>query len=232
MFRISTFTITLIFGLILSFFSHARDSISSQQQEIERIKTEILELAYSFVGDVDLDGSKQAIIEEKIEELRNYIPHLSMQEKAEKVIGAWRQVWGPYAFDGSDSVPRGMDVNNIYQVIDADGFYYNFAKYNFGPIRSRTFLRGNFEIASDRIDVEFNQTGLILGERDTPMPLLTQKLENREVRAVRFPDFLPPVGIGGALIEIYADDDIRLNYGVIGDDIDSPALFVMERFKQ
>lgn len=224
--------IFLYLGLLLTSLSFAGDSISSQQEEVERIKAEILELAYEFVGDVDADGTKQAVIDDKIDELRNYIPNLSMQERAENAVGAWRQVWGPYAFDGSDSVPRGMDVNSIYQVIDADGFYYNFAKYNFGPITTRTFLRGNFEVTSDLIEVEFNQTGIILGERQTPMPLLTDKLERGEVRAIRFPDFLPPVGISGALIEIYADEDIRLNYGVIGEEVESPALFVMESFKE
>lgn len=223
-------TVSFIFSLLS--FSYAQSDMNVHDREVERIKNEIMNLAKSFTGQVDPDGSKQSRLEDKIEELKSYIPNLSMEERAENAIGAYRQVWGPYAFDGSDSVPRGMDVNNIYQVIDANGFYYNFAKYKFGPVRSRTFLRGNFEVTSDRIEVEFDQTGIILGERQTPMPLLVSKLENREVRAIRFPDFLPPVGISGALIEIYADEDIRLNYGVIGDDIQDPALFVMERFKK
>ena len=203
----------------------------SKSQEINRLKQEILELAYSFEGQADTDGTKQDEIELKIQELLLLVPRLSFQDRAVKAIGAWRQVWGPYAFDDSQTVPDRMDVKNIYQVIKPEGYYYNFAQYKFGNRLVRSFLRGNFEIQNDRIAVEFNRTGLILGSTDVAMPDLVDALENRTVRAVRFPDFLPPSGVRGGLIEIYADEDIRLNYGTVGDNLENPALFVMERWK-
>lgn len=203
----------------------------SKQEEINRLKQDIFELAYRFEGQADVDGTKQDEIELKIQELLELVPRLSFQDRAVKAIGAWRQVWGPYAFDDSQTVPDRIDVKNIYQVIKPGGYYYNFAQYNFGSRVVRSFLRGNFEILDDRIAVEFNRTGLILGSTDTPMPDLVDGLENRTVRAIRFPDFLPPSGIRGGLIEIYADDEIRLNYGTVGDSLDNPALFVMERWK-
>ncbi len=219
----------LIIALFLSITS--ANSFETKQEEITFLKQEILALAYSFEGQADIDGSKQEEIEVKIQELLLLVPRLSFQDRAVKAIGAWRQVWGPYAFDDSQTVPDRIDVKNIYQVIKPEGYYYNFAQYNFGNRLIRSFLRGNFEIRDDRIAVEFNRTGLILGNSDTPMPGLVDGLENRTVRAVRFPDFLPPSGIRGGLIEIYADDEIRLNYGTVGDNLDNPALFVMERWK-
>jgi hypothetical protein len=212
-------------ALCLSLFSA---QASASNEVVQQLKKDIIDLAYSFEGQADPDLSKQAALEEKIDELLNYIPNLTMTEKAIRAIGSWRQIWGPYAFDDSQTVPDRMDVKNIYQVISPDGYYYNFGQYKFRTGVVRSFVRGIYEIQEDRIEVEFNGNGIILGQRQTPMYQLVDALENREIRAIRFPDFVPPIGIRGALIEVYADEDIRINYGVIGSDISKPALFVME----
>lgn len=206
-------------------------SVANAQNDVEALKKEILELARSYSGQADASGELQASIETKVDELLAIVPNLSMEEKALRALGAWRQVWGPYSYDNSASVPRGIDVNQIYQIIFKEGYYYNFAVYNFLGIESRTFLRGNFSIEEDRIAVEFNKSGLILGKSQLPLPYQASALENQSLRALYFPDFLPPNGITGALIELYADQDIRINYGVIGDDVSQPVIFVMEPVK-
>ena len=218
--------IALAFILTLSLISSA-----SAQNNVDELKKEILNLARSYSGQADTSGDLQASIETKVDELLTLVPNLSMAEKAQRALGAWRQVWGPYSYDNSASVPRGIDVNQIYQIIFKEGYYYNFAVYNFVGIESRTFLRGNFSIEEDRIAVEFTKSGLILGKSQLPLPYQALALEDRSLRALYFPDFLPPNGITGALVELYADQDIRINYGVIGDDLSNPVIFVMEPVK-
>jgi len=215
----------LYFAICLSLFV---SPLWASSENIQQLKKEILSMAYSFEGQADLDGTKQDALEEKIEELVNFIPNLTMTERALRAIGSWRQVWGPYAFDDSQTVPDRMDVKNIYQVISPDGYYYNFGQYIYRRGVVRSFVRGIYEIQEDRIEVEFNGNGIILGQPKTPMYLLVDALENRDIRAIRFPDFVPPIGIRGALVEVYADQDIRINYGVVGSDISRPALFIME----
>lgn len=215
---------TFIIALILCAGVNAQDSV-------EDIKKQIMELARSYSGQADPSGELQDSIETKVDELLAVVPNLTMAEKAVRALGAWRQVWGPYSYDNSASVPRGIDVNQIYQIIFKEGYYYNFAVYDFLGIKSRTFLRGNFIIEEDRVAVEFNKSGLILGKSQLPLPYQAMGLEDQSLRALYFPDFLPPNGITGALIEVYADQDIRINYGVIGDDVSNPVIFVMEPVK-
>lgn len=221
----------IFLGLSLGLYLFSAQAIASSEV-IQQLKKEIIEMAYSFEGQADLDGTKQAALEEKIEELVTYIPNLTMTEKAIRAIGSWRQIWGPYAFDDSQTVPDRMDVKNIYQVISPDGYYYNFGQYKFRSRVVRSFVRGIYDIQEDRIEVEFDGNGIILGQPQTPMYELVDALETRNIRAIRFPDFVPPIGIKGALIEVYADADIRINYGVVGADISKPALFVMEPAKK
>lgn len=211
----------MVLGLIVIF------SFSVSANEVTR--DDIFRLAESFVGQTDPTGEKQEELEALIEEFMLDKPILSMQERAMKVIGTWNQVWGPYAFDGSEDVPRGMDVTKIYQYISPNGYYYNFGEYRFFGIRSRTFLRGNYEIGQDEIKVRFNKTGLLLKEMN--YALAGEAIEKKEVRTVYFPESFPPVGIGGTSVEVYSDDEIRINYGTIDDSDAGPALFIMRRVR-
>lgn len=217
--------------MILTFFLSSFFSTSIFAREIKEIKIEILELAESFKGQMDIDGSKQAAIEELVEELLREVPSLSMAQKAERAFGVWNQVWGPYAFDDSDRMPPGIDVNKIYQYISREGYYYNFAEYKLLGARLRMFLRGNYSLASDRINVEFNRTGLIRETGDIDYFNAGDNIEKGKLKVINFPQNLPPVGVKGALVEVYADDEMRINYGVVGDDLSSQAIFVMRRVK-
>lgn len=192
------------------------------------LRAEIVSLAESFKGQTDPDGSKQKELESLIEKFMQGRANLTIGERAAKIAGnTWNQIWGPYAFDGTDNLPPGIDVNQIYQYVSEEGYYYNFAEYTLLGRTVRTFLRGNYEVLTDSIAVEFNKTGLLL--EDLPYDTAGDLIENKEARVLNFPSFLPPVGIGGKLEEVYADDEIRINYGVIGDDLSTKALFVMRK---
>lgn len=211
----------MIVSLLLAFcFSVSANEVTRE---------DIFTLAESFIGQTDPSGEKQEELEALIAEFMLDKPALSMQEKAAKVIGTWNQVWGPYAFDGSDSVPRGMDVTKIFQYISPNGYYYNFGEYKILGVRTRTFLRGIYEVGDEEIKVEFNKTGLLL--KDIDYVLAGEAIEKKEVRTIYFPESFPPVGISGILTEVYADDEIRINYGTILDSTSGPALFIMRKVR-
>lgn len=198
--------------------------------EIESLKSQIFEKAESFVGRVDTDGKLTAELEGLIDLLVAKSPVLPMPERAQRAIGSWRQVWGPYAFDGSTRVPPGLDVKNIYQVIAPEGYYYNFAQYKLTDSKLiRTFLRGEFAVQSDSIFVKFTNLGVILGQKSLPLPQFAEFIEQGKAKVINAPRWLPPTGIEGRLFEIYADETLRINYGTVADSQKLPALFVMQR---
>ena len=215
MFKICLMALTLTFSGV----SHAR---------VEDVKNDIIDLAREFKGTTDPTGEKQEQLEERVEDLLAFVPNFTMEEKVLRAAGAWKQVWGPYAFNGSSGIPTGLNIDKIFQVLSKDGYYYNFAQYELFGLTFRSFLRGNYEIESDRVTVEFTNSGLILGEEDTPMYKLTDELENDEIRTIRFPSFLPPIGIEGSLIEVYADEDIRINYGT-SENQPERSIFILKR---
>lgn len=197
---------------------------------LNNIKKEIMDLAQSFQGQMDEDGSKQKQIELLVDELLKEVPNYTMQEKATRALGVWNQIWGPYAFDDSNRMPPGIDHSKIYQYISNAGFYYNFAEYKLLGFTQKSYLRGVYEIKDDRISVEFTNLGFIR-QNEVDYTTIGDDLEAGAVRTIPLPRQFPPAGIKGALIEVYADDEIRINYGVVGGNIDKPAIFVMKRIK-
>ena len=215
-------TLTFIFLLNINFAK------ADETPTISSLKAEIFKLAESFVGQTDPDGSKQKKLEVLVNKLRELIPEQTMQERAMDSVGVWNQVWGPYAFDGSDTVPPGQDPRGIYQYISPDGFYYNFGEYNFLGLNIKFFVRGDYRILDDRIRVEFTDHGLVK-EKEVNYLTLGEELESGTARRYDFPRSLPPVGVEGALVEVYADDEIRINYGVQGQDLSDKTIFIMRK---
>lgn len=213
---------TLLLSLLICFSSYARD--------LDGIKRDILSLAQSYQGQMDEDGSKQKKLETLISELKSLVPQLSMQQRAVRALGVWHQVWGPYAFDDSNRMPPGIDPANIYQYISGEGFYYNFAEYNFFGINLKSYLKGKYQILDDRINVQFTNHGLVR-EKEVNYAKLGDDLEAGAVRTTAFPNQIPPAGVKGNLIEVFADHEMRINYGVVGDNISQPALFIMQRIR-
>lgn len=193
------------------------------------LKKEIFKLAESFKGQVDPDRSRQDQLQVLVDKLLQGEPNTSMKDKAIKAVGTWNQVWGPYAFDGSNSVPRGQLVDKIYQYISPNGYYYNFAEYKVLGRTVRSFLRGVYDIKTDRIRVEFNEIGVL--REDPDYKTAGEDIEQGKMKVFKIPGNFPPIGVKGYLIEAYADDEIRINYGVVGDDISEPAMFIMRKVK-
>ncbi len=215
--------------LILSVFLLLSLSVAgASDPRITELKSEIMTLAKKFEGKTDQDGKLQAQIEEKVQDLERLLPPLSMEERAGRIIGPWRQVFGPYSTTGDGTIPAGSRTDHIYQVIMPEGIFYNVALFERAGVKTVFLLKGNYTITAQAIEGIFVRNSVLL--RNIPergFSELPAKLEAGKIGVVHLPRWLPPVGFGGQLLEVYADSDIRILRGLTAQ-FSRPALYIME----
>src|SRR6478609_1885935 len=119
--------------------------------QVQDLKKEILSQAEIWQGKGDPDGSKQAALKEKVDQLVKLCPQSSVQERLPLIEGAWQQVWGPYSYrDNSRGIDLRLDPQRIYQVVFKEGYYYNVspARDSKGVPKNRTILlRGEYQVS-------------------------------------------------------------------------------------
>jgi hypothetical protein len=190
-------------------------SVNAFAQDLQTVKSQILDLAESYSGQADADGTKARSFEPLIQKLLALSSPQTMQEKAAVAVGAWKQVWGPYSYSNSGAAPSSIDPDNIYQVISAKGYYTNVGIYDLLGLHIIGLLKGKYAVSPDEIGVQFKQSGILL--EDVPKGYSLADLpalkDQGKLCLLEFPGFLPPVGIKGALIEVYDDADLRITYG-------------------
>ena len=217
-------TLIVLMSLLLSFSTFA-------QSCVQILKSDIMTLAKTYEGQEDRDGSKQKALEVLVEELEQLIEPLTIEEKAQKIIGEWRQVFGPYSEKADGTITPGMVTEHIYQTIFPNNIYYNVALTKLAGLRSVVLLKGKYDILPQAIKAEFTKQSLLL--RNIPLEgfsKLPAKLEAGDLRVVNLPDRLPPVGLGGELLEVYADDELRILRGT-SPSYTKTALLIMEKVK-
>lgn len=196
---------------------------------VTELKAEIMELARASEGRPDVDGKLQAALEAKVQDLEKVIPVLTMPEKAQKILGAWRQVFGPYSATGDGTIPFGSRTDKIYQVIFPQGLFYNVALFQKGRAKAVFLLKGKYAVTDESIKGTFVRNSLQVRNVDeTALAGLPARLEARDLSVINLPESVPPVGQGGDLFEVYADADVRILRGMT-PQFKRPALYVMER---
>lgn len=209
-----------------------------------RLKMKIVEMAERNSGQIDTEDRRlQRELEVVIREFMKLQPESTYEEKALRALGAWRQIWGPYEFDGrTGEIPAGLDTDEIYQVIDEAGFYYNFARFRLYRTGGRdrflpTYARGVYELTESDTRVQFTSFGAFRHPQTQPMPFWYTHIEYLKwpVVLLGWPSSwkfrIGPIGAKGVLKEVFADDRIRINYGYeLGSDRElAPSLFILER---
>lgn len=206
-------------------------SNSFADPRIVELKTEIISLARASEGKEDLDGKLQAALEEKVQDLEKLIPYETMEEKAAKIAGPWRQVFGPYSATGDGKIPFGSRTDKIYQIIFSGGLFYNVALFEKAGVKLVFLLKGNYTVTQEAIEGKFVRNSIIARNiNETELHYLPTKIEQGTLSALHLPRKLPPVGFGGQLIEVYSDQDLRILRGKTAQFI-RPALYIMEKVK-
>jgi hypothetical protein len=196
---------------------------------VSELKSDIMTLARASEGKPDLDGKLQAALEEKVQDLEKIIPFETSSEKAKKIIGPWRQVFGPYSATGDGSIPFGSRTDKIYQIIYPQGMFYNVALFEKAGVKLVFLLKGEYKITDEAIDGLFVRNSIIAKNvSEEGLFNLPAKVEDGSLSATHLPRQLPPVGQGGKLFEVYADKDIRILRGQT-PQFKRPALYIMER---
>jgi hypothetical protein len=147
----------------------------------------------------------------------------------------------PYNYRGSERiVDPEIKVIEIYQVVFAEGYYYDVTTLSSPEDRNReriALLRGEYrfdDAQNDILNVRFTRYPR-LSSRPTPptklfeLPRLveTGKLKS-DINIV--PSWIVKVFFGGgALKEVYTDSDLRILYGASSSRFERPALYIMKR---
>ena len=248
--KLSTWFISFCLGLSFlagalltgaSFADGATDltslDVSALSPRARALKTEIMDLAEAGRGVDDRDGSLQAELNVKINELLNITVPVSSSEKLRRLSGAWEQVFGPTYYTGLGPVK--IDPNFVYQVIHPDGYYYNITRTELMLNRRRTkvtvYLRGDWTWNGDQLHVDASGS-MFYTEGYLPEGVNVYDLARlAEAGTITGPDVPIPAGRGpknrlGVVREVYVDGDIRISYGSNENaDPQFGTLYVMRR---
>lgn len=229
--------------LIVTLLNGSASSASLDTQRLNEIKTQIVELANSYSGQGDPDQSKQKNFEGLIQELIQTNPMSPIRDRIQTLAGTWKQVWGPYEFRKDDgSIDPTIGIDEIYQVVSAEGYYYNVAPYFPSGDRSQEqvgLLRGEYvldENDQNGLRVKFTDyPGVDPRPKDVPIwslaPLAEAGLLENQITIV--PSWVVQIFFGGGkLEEVYTDEDLRIVYGSKGTPASRRSLFIMTRVKE
>jgi hypothetical protein len=221
--------------------SSERASGMATADQVAAVKKKILDLAHKYSGQGDPDFSKQNAFQPLIAELLSLQPQLPVRSRINVLAGAWKQIWGPYNYRGSERiVDPELAGNEIYQIVSPAGYYYNVTplidKRGAGFERIG-LLKGEYRFDPDQSDVLKVRFVKYPGLSKRPaaptqlfeLPELVEsgKLEP-DISIV--PSFIVKIFFGGgAPKEIYTDATLRILYGSNNDQFKTPALYIMSR---
>jgi hypothetical protein len=210
--------------------------------QAQALKKEILYQAEAWQGQGDLDGSKQAALTNKVNQLLQLCPQSSVQERLPIIAGAWQQVWGPYTYrDNSRGIDPHLDPKRIYQVVFKDGYYYNVSPSldSKGTPKNQTvLLRGEYQVnklPKDKNVLAIHFTNLRRVEGDPPQGMTYESLPAlAEAHQIQQSTVLPSFFVrlffgGGFLREVYTDEDVRITYGAKKSSFKDSYLYILKR---
>lgn len=190
--------------------------------EIDEIKAELIRKAQTFQGQGDPDFKIQKQLEPLVERLLELNPQPSIKERQKLLVGTWKQVWGPYDYRGDDrGVDPSLKVDEIYQVVFEEGFYYNVnPNMRNGKVRNIGLLKGQYRFDNDNENVINVRFLKYPGNKTRPDNLdiweLAELAESGDLpeKITVVPTLIVRLFFGGGkLNEVYTDDDLRITYG-------------------
>lgn len=209
--------------------------------DFDEVKKELILRASKYTGQGDPDFKIQQELEPFVNRLIELNPQPPVRDRLSLIYGVWKQVWGPYDYRNSN---RGVDptigVNEIYQVVDPDNFYYNISpNYKNGNKNNEriSYLRGKYVLSKkdpNGLDVRFDRYP---GMRKRPVrPIYDFVTEAENGTLPHQFNVVPTIFVriffgGGTLQEVYTDRDLRILYGYNDNEFLRPALYIMMKEK-
>ena len=222
--RLNLNTVRYLIGCGLLFLASCMTQ--SPSDRAEEIKSEILSLAEQARATCDSDDDEapeSAQISTLLDELVALVPEQTENEKLPRVTGGWKQVWG----NGPTSDDLCVLTEDVYQVVDESGFYWNISKSRTDEGEVSGLLRGVYIVSPEELGIEFTTNKISpmwVGEGANLLEVAAQA----EGGAFQTLPEGPSVGQQGFLVNSYVDDDLRIIRGggeAFGDDL----LYVLTR---
>jgi hypothetical protein len=213
--------ITIVLCLLFSVTLFAEKK-PSELKTIQAVKNKILNLSETYKGQADPDFIIQNKIYPYVERLVQLSLQNPVEQRLDKLVGAWQQVWGPYEYRKNDrSVDPATDPDNIYQVVFPGGYYYNVGNLldkKTKEVKSVTLLRGEYKFnGGDDLKIKFTKLTKVMsipaGLTYVDLPALSEEKKLKGEKKT-LPDLLVRLTFpGGVLSEVYTDENMRIAIG-------------------
>lgn len=232
--------ITLLFILMVSALSSVCSAKDLNSMTIEELKSELVLRASKYTGQGDPDYKIQNELAPLVNRMLALNPQAPVTDRLPLLYGVWKQVWGPYEYkNNSRGVDPSLGVNEIYQVIDPDGFYYNVSpNYKKGDLKKEQihYLKGQYRLSPNNpngLNVRFRKF-LGMSKRPVGRPIYDYIEEAEKETLPNQVTVVPELAVriffnGGTLEEVYTDESIRILYASNSKYFKEKYLYVMIR---
>ncbi len=219
---------------LLVFAMFVSPSAFSGAHTIDGLKNEIRRIALENMENDTNRAEIRAQLEALMLQLKAIAPKVTEERIVQFSPGGWRQIWSDEQNMDTPGAPK-RDLGQIYQVVNAGGWGFNFGVREVAPNQFVTFaLAVVASVSGDQQTTEItkayiNPRGLVAGESLIDMANTIHDGSNSEFQernAGRFPK--GPIGAKGVLQLHFIDEDLKLGTSpnVYNGKIE---LFVMER---
>lgn len=233
--RLYAFLIGIILNVTLPAFAQ-----NFEQKTLDELKAELVMRASKYTGLGDPDFKIQNELEPLVKRILELNPQPPVKDRLPLLYGVWKQVWGPYDYQGDDrGVDPSIEPNEIYQVIDPAGFYYNVSpSYKNGDRKKEriNYLKGQYRLSEKNpngLDVKFRKfPGMKKRPDGRPIYDFVKEAEDGNLpnQVTIVPTFIVRLFFGGGtLVEVYTDSNLRILYGSNDDEFKNKYLYVMIR---
>ena len=212
--------------------------------ELASTKAQLRAISNANMGRTDNFADVRAQVDPIVRKLANHYGVRSATQKLPYVAGAWRQLWSDYPFAMTSFIS--MDASQVYQVVSADGHYWNVGDEKaLGFVGLTGVLRGGFVPNGTKINLQFTNLGFRFGRlgKNEDLVSFADGLESGSRYYLPIPGGgnAPngPIGIKGTLETLYVDADLRVDRGTQEDFTDAqgtvlvpgygPKIFVLDR---
>jgi len=219
-------------------------SMKLSSTELAATKAQLRTLCNANMRRTDNFAAVRSLVDPIVDKLARHFGTRPASEKVPMVAGAWRQLWSDYPYPMTPFLK--MDPTQIYQVVSAEGHYWNIGDQRAVGLFGLTgLLRGAYIENGTKLNIEFTNVGFRFGRvgKNENLVDFADELESGD----RF--YLPtpgggkapkgPVGIQGTLETLYVDADMRIERGTQDDFKDAqgrvlvkgygPKLFILDR---
>lgn len=204
--------------------------------EIEDLKAKIVAIALANQTNLENTAAVRAQLNPLVAALGALETKSFEEEKALK-LGVWQQLWTDDSDDArADNFFQKVDRTNTYQVVFADGVFYNVSEIQTLLGRFTGFLRGQYTVAEPRFNLEFTDLKVRRGGVQDDAGGLFRFVEDAKLGRLgglfqfpgerRYPN--GPVGAKGYIETVFIDDQLRIDQGAnLADGVTD--LFVLVR---